>query len=438
MNKAGDPISVIRFAARILLREGCENRYMPFTPIHRELGLEPSDLTFDILQDAVTAGVTEQTDLDWKESRPDSRNQSAKEEFAKDIAAMVNSGGGMIVFGVREDERSAASELVGVPPWTDGEERRLRQIAYALIQPPVQNITFTPMSDGSTTIVALAIPASQEVPHFQLRQGMFRAPRRYGAQTMDMSERDIEGAYRSRFDDRMARERSLEVLASDVVLGLPTDSRVWMAAAAIPTAPRPSLLGRLPHSAAEDVINGMRKNPYLAPGNENYFSATDPNLRTGFRRWRSVLSFGRNRAGAIDIHDDGSVALAYADLGARDMEAGTDVHPMNAHHFPAYAVRLVQAAAARLDVSSGYEVQLTMQGAEAPLYIRRYDRGFLVDRADSVPIHRLHPVRSLIEGVSDEQNLNRHVHSLVLDIRNQAGINFVDPTYIRETQVAQG
>lgn len=405
---------------------------MPFTPIHRELGLEPSDINFAILEDAVTNGVTEQTDLDWKESLPDSRNQSAKEEFAKDIAAMVNSGGGMIVFGVREDERSAASELVGVPPWTDAEERRLRQIAYSLIQPPVQNITFTALAHGPITVVALNVPASQDVPHFQMRQGLFRAPRRYGAQTMDMSERDIEGAYRSRFDDRLAREKSLDALATDVVLGLPRDSRVWMTAAAIPTVPRPSLLGRLPRHTADEVIDDVRKNPYLARGNENYFSVTDPNLRTGFRRWRSVLSYGQTRAGAIDLHDDGSVALAYADLGARDMEAGTDIHPMNAHHFPAYAVRLVQAAAARLNISGGYELQLTVQGAEAPLYIRRYDHGFLIGRADSVPIHRFHPVRSLIEDTSDEQNLILQVHSLALDVLNQAGINWVDPTYLRE------
>jgi hypothetical protein len=255
---------------------------------------------------------------------------------------------------------------------------------------------------------------------------------------MDMSERDIEGAYRSRFDDRLAREKSLETLASDVVLGLPSNSRVWMTAAAIPAVPRPSLLGRLPRSVADDIVNDVRKNPYLATGNENYFSVTDPSLRTGFRRWRSVLSYGRTRAGAIDIHDDGSVALAYADTGARDMEAGTDVHPMNAHHFPAYAVRLVQAAADRLNVSSGYEVQLTMRGVEAPLYIRHYDRGFLVDRGDSVPIYRFHPVRSFIVGLSDEQTLNQHVHSLALDVLNQGGINFVDHTYLRDIEAGQG
>lgn len=42
----------------------------------------------------------------------------------------------------------------------------------------------------------LEIPASQETPQFAMKDDALRAPPRYGAQTVFMSERDIEQAYR--------------------------------------------------------------------------------------------------------------------------------------------------------------------------------------------------------------------------------------------------
>lgn len=409
---------------------------MALTPLHGVLGLPPSDLTFDIIAEAAAKRVTEQTALDWKQKLPDGRDPAGKDEFAKDVAAMVNSGGGMIVYGVREDaSTSAALELIDVGTWTDGEERRLRQFAYVLIQPPVQNIEFIPLTDGTTTVVALIVPTSSEAPHFQMRQGSFRAPRRYGALTIDMSERDIEQAYRNRFDDRKARERSLEELANDVVLGLPGEGRVWMSAAGVPVAPRPAQLGHLVRRGAQEVIEDMRINPYLARGVENSFSYIDANPRRGFRKWRSTLSVGRHLIGAVDIHDDGSVALAYADMGSPHTEAGIDVHVQSAHRFPAYAVRLVQAAASRLGIRGGHQLLLNMKGSQednGELYIRTFDRGFIIDREDSVPIHHFYPVSALIDGAAEEAELLQQVRSAALDILNQAGINQVHDSFLQQ------
>ena len=73
-----------------------------FTPIHRALGLEAGNATIDLIQQAVDHGVEETADLDWKQAVYDSRKPNWDEEAAKDIAAMANSGGGWIVFGVKE------------------------------------------------------------------------------------------------------------------------------------------------------------------------------------------------------------------------------------------------------------------------------------------------------------------------------------------------
>lgn len=39
-----------------------------FTPIHRALGLEASDLSLDLIEQAVEHGVEESNDLDWKKT----------------------------------------------------------------------------------------------------------------------------------------------------------------------------------------------------------------------------------------------------------------------------------------------------------------------------------------------------------------------------------
>jgi hypothetical protein len=81
---------------------------MSFTALHRAVGAAPGPLTDDILDVAVAVGAVEANDLDWK-----SELQPAKglpqTDFPKDVAAMANSGGGVIVFGVRESQKSASS-----------------------------------------------------------------------------------------------------------------------------------------------------------------------------------------------------------------------------------------------------------------------------------------------------------------------------------------
>ena len=61
---------------------------MTFTALHRVLGLPPGPLTDAMLNEAVEAGA-------------------ASTEYPKDVAAMANSGGGVIVFGVRETQKAS-------------------------------------------------------------------------------------------------------------------------------------------------------------------------------------------------------------------------------------------------------------------------------------------------------------------------------------------
>lgn len=79
---------------------------MIFTALHRALGLPPGPLTDAMLDEAVAADVSETDDLHWKWELPPVSNLS-QTDVPKDIAAMADSGGGMIVYGVEEEQKAA-------------------------------------------------------------------------------------------------------------------------------------------------------------------------------------------------------------------------------------------------------------------------------------------------------------------------------------------
>src|SRR3954469_10664432 len=108
---------------------------MRFTALHRALGFPPGPLTDDLLDAAVAAGVVETDDLDWKSQLPPAKGLPHT-DFPKDVAAMANSGGGVIVYGVSEVQK-AATERVDVGLFDEVHERSLRSAAITAITPPV-------------------------------------------------------------------------------------------------------------------------------------------------------------------------------------------------------------------------------------------------------------------------------------------------------------
>jgi predicted HTH transcriptional regulator len=79
---------------------------MTFTALHRYLGEAPSPLADDMIDRAIAQGLRETDDLDWKSELPP-LGAIPNSDFPKDVAAMANSGGGTLVFGVTEKQKTA-------------------------------------------------------------------------------------------------------------------------------------------------------------------------------------------------------------------------------------------------------------------------------------------------------------------------------------------
>ena len=91
----------------------------------------PGPLTDEMIDEAVSQGVAETDDLDWKSSLPPASGLP-QTDFPKDIAAMANSGGGVIAYGVTEQGKQATGRT-DTGELTEGHERSLRSVAVTAI-----------------------------------------------------------------------------------------------------------------------------------------------------------------------------------------------------------------------------------------------------------------------------------------------------------------
>lgn len=400
-----------------------------FTAIHRELGREPGELTHELLDAAVKAGVREGDDLDWKSTLPaDSGKSKWREEFAKDVAAMANSGGGWLVYGVREDEdTSAAIEVVGVGTLGQNVEQQLRGVAYGNVRPPVQNLQFLPVrASGRGDVLVLRVPASVDVPHLLFEdQHKFKAPRRYGAQTEWMGERELELAYRTRFAGQVDRVRALDDLMAAQEravrhrLGTVWQGRVVAVGVAVPVEERPQLSFDV-NQGADILHEAAALTCRIANETPNHLHRDLPPT-PGLRR-----STRMRDDGWTSVHNDGSASLARVlrAFPVREYD-GLVVPTLCVEEAVAALVATAAAAGRKLGVAGAYmlKVGLLWASGEAARYAWP-DRMVVGDvRLVEPPqmVYEVEPSGTELPADGDLDTLQETARTLALDLLHQGG-----------------
>lgn len=406
------------------------------TPIHRALGLTPGAFDRALIEQAVTGEVAEGTDLDWKRSAPALKADPDREEFAKDVAAMANSGGGWIVYGIAEKQGEAnTADSVTPVTWGTDHEQRFRQAAYALVAPPVAGLEFHPVPwDDGGYVVGMRVPASLDVPHFAVfKKDGFRAPRRDGAHTHYMDARQIEEGFRQRFRGRADQRRTLDEMYVETVLSAPTSAGVCLVVAATPVTEGQV---QAPNSSAEARATGFRAN---AEGIARRRSASmldgwaNGKLHKGLRGWQARSWNQSLYQFAKWIGDDGSVR-AYYQLGGWDGRGrGDDQHPyskpghcMDNHVECALAdvAASLRRHAEQREVHDGYRLRIGLEWDDRPIVLRTLDwAGFLHDEDDAVPIHQFHPVYAEYDPLAPREEWLPALRQVAEDVVNQGGIS---------------
>ncbi len=110
----------------------------------------------------VTERLEENTRLEFKRQVPES---GKNDHLAKDVAAMANSDGGVIVYGIEEDEAGRAKALA--PINLKGAAERVILIAQTFDEPlTVKNAKSIPSGrNGEQGFLVVEVPGSDRAPH---------------------------------------------------------------------------------------------------------------------------------------------------------------------------------------------------------------------------------------------------------------------------------
>lgn len=403
-----------------------------FTALHRALGLPPGDLTDAMIDAAVQAQVEETDDLDFKSELPPTSNLHTT-DFPKDIAAMANSGGGMIVYGIAEDQKKAAGR-VSVNELTEGYERTLRSAAVTAITPPVFGLQIIRLGTQANRCVAVVVPPSADGPHLIYKNNLFGAPIRNNADTVWMKEREIASQYRGRFDAARHATEVLDKLYAEAVGSCDTSQRAWLIAVAHPRV-TPTELTRGDRELARRLyLKSIQQSLAFAPNQSVRPIANGDyqNPRPGLRRWiapNKMTGDATNwQAATSSIHLDGSVTLAAAVGAHRKQEGRYEGWRINARVIEAAIadvmgmVRTVGQAVGAVD----YEVRIGIEWTgDQPLtyYYQEYLTGLDTETA-VLPIHRFAPVEATIAVRDlDDESYFQQVRLLAEDAINQGGVS---------------
>ncbi|WP_329182832.1 ATP-binding protein [Actinacidiphila glaucinigra] len=291
-----------------------------WTRLHEHLGATPGPLDFDTVAKAAADRLAESDDLDWKEQLPQPPREGCWNELAKDITAMANTRGGLIIFGVRD----TTCELVGI----DLDEVNIEQYAQWVrnhVQPYLPDLTFTVLTsaDGATSVLMAEVPASPMAPHLvygtaarDKDQQAAVAPYRDRDHTAWMAEHQLERAYRDRFTRaRRAEDEAHHLLAhaQETVVAQHIEPAAYFLALARPERPLPRTAPRLTREEATAVAQAARRQGHdpMRPGPLTSLEIVTGNPRPGLRRWvLSTLLLPGAREVHAELHHDGTVLLA--------------------------------------------------------------------------------------------------------------------------------
>lgn len=403
---------------------------MTFTALHRYLGDPPGPLSDDMIVRAISQGLREADDLDWKSELPP-LGSIPNSDFPKDVAAMANSGGGILAFGVTESQKAAVGRT-DTGELSENYERGLRSAAVTAISPPIFGLDVVQLGEPGNQCVVVVIPPSVDGPHLIYKKEYFGAPIRNDADTVWMKERQIEAMYRTRFDERRRSTEVLDKLYSESAAMRSPASPAWIVAVAHPRLPSTSMTRPDPIVARMALEEAAKiALVYVGRGSQHPLENVDrTNPRPGLRRWtaRPMIDGASQgwKESWISIHDDGSVSLAAAVGGRRRSSTEYNDHHVVESRDVEVAIAdfmgLTREASNRLGLGD-YEVKVGFEWDKTErLEIWTTDGMNSAYSGSTIPLAQYTPVEVTVRANADSHDFYQQVHDVALDCVNQGGI----------------
>lgn len=407
--------------------------------LHEAIG-STAPLDHNLIIEAVSEGVAEDERLDWKRSLP-----TDGDEVAKDVAAMANSRGGLLVYGVAEDRRTGRASAVQAVSLDEAHQKRIRAWLGTRVHPVVPGVVVLPVRESDTDdtgFLVVLVPESSDAPHLTGSPESFKVPYRYGAQTMWMRERDIERAYTERFERRLADESHLTSIIDHLSDDVDLEEGCWMLGVAVPTVPVPGNTQPPDRSATVKVIQAALSLGLdiaaISSARGSVIRSLDNdalNPRVGLRRWIARTSRNQDPSDRSDyvhleVHHDGGVALAARLNGwyPQPEPAKNYVPIQMVAGFSADLLALAAQGAGRVGPGSQMLVRTTLARADELPFglltnrtVRGYTLGELSQPSWTRDVRRFVPVDAMLAGDENVEELKSVASSLYQDVLAEFG-----------------
>ena len=162
-------------------------------PAKMENFYEKTEYTFEDIESLIQNEAEESIHLEFKDGRALDKSDKKKVEISKDISAFANSDGGIIIYGITEENHKANGfSFVNGNEFT---KEWLEQIINSLIQRRIPGILIFPVRRNGNlleTVYLIKIPASIEAPHLNKDKRFYK---RYNFESVQMEEYEIRQLY---------------------------------------------------------------------------------------------------------------------------------------------------------------------------------------------------------------------------------------------------
>ncbi|CCV13288.1 ATP-binding protein [Mesorhizobium sp. STM 4661] len=172
------------------------------------------EITADHLHQLVENGVEESRTLEFKadygqrNGRSRTFDNEQKKELLADVSSFANTGGGDLLFGIKE-EAGKAVDVVGLDlADPDAEKLKIESILRDNLEPPISGITIRSIGlDNGHVVIVVRIPRSWIAPHRVKPNSRFFARHSSGKYAMDVTELRQAFTFSEAISERIKRFR---------------------------------------------------------------------------------------------------------------------------------------------------------------------------------------------------------------------------------------
>lgn len=158
------------------------------------LATDLASVTVELLQSVCAERWPESTTIEFKKEAPGQSDRD-KHELLKDVAALANTDGGDLVFGVEEIDGVASSLMPITSEPADALERRIGQVLEAGLEPRVLGLRAHRVELDCGYVLVLRVPASYQGPHGIKVNTSRRFVMRNGTTTSDLTFDQLRMAF---------------------------------------------------------------------------------------------------------------------------------------------------------------------------------------------------------------------------------------------------